>query len=117
MITQMIILFIEFLLIDIFLTSLVNDVLEERSTIRTRRVEHKFQKISSNVQDLDSEVAKFDEQFESVVPDDEISHLQGDFSKISWDDSQSPTTNTLGDIGQSTPDNDIQDIVAGICHK
>ncbi|KNC31858.1 hypothetical protein FF38_06100 [Lucilia cuprina] len=90
----------------------VDDILEDRSTIRTRRVEHKFQKISSNVQDVDIEAAKFDEQFECVVPDDEISHLQGDFSKISWDDSQSPTTNTLGDIGQSTPDNDIQEIAA-----
>ncbi|XP_046809213.1 ankyrin-2 isoform X4 [Lucilia cuprina] len=90
----------------------VDDILEDRSTIRTRRVEHKFQKISSNVHDVDIEAAKFDEQFECVVPDDEISHLQGDFSKISWDDSQSPTTNTLGDIGQSTPDNDIQEIAA-----
>lgn len=40
--------------------------------------------------------------------------MQGDFSKLSWDDSVSPTTNTLGDIGQSTPDNDMQDIAAGI---
>ena len=66
------------------------------------------------MQDLDMEAARFDEQFESIVADDEISHLHGEFSKISWDESQSPTTNTLGEIGQGTPDNDIQDIIAGI---
>lgn len=65
---------------------------------------------------MDTEAAKFDEQFENIVPDDEISHLHADFSKISWDDSQSPTTNTLAEIGQETPDNDIQDIAAGIYH-
>ena len=49
-----------------------------------------------------------------MVQDDEISNLQSDFSKMSWDDSVSPTTNTLGEIGQNTPDNDIQDIATGI---
>lgn len=87
---------------------------EERNVTKSRRIEHKFQKISSNVEDIDVEADKFDEQFGSVVADDEISNLQGDFSKLSWDDSQSPTTNTLADIGQNTPDNDILDIVAGI---
>lgn len=50
--------------------------------------------------------------------DDELSNLQADFSKLSWDDSVSPTTNTLADIGQSTPDNDIQDLTTGthICN-
>lgn len=91
--------------------------MDERYTIRTRRIEHKFEKISSNVEDLDVEADKFDEQFETVVADDEISNLQGEFSKLSWDDSLSPTTNTLADIGQNTPDNDIQDLVAGIPSK
>lgn len=51
------------------------------------------------------------------MADDEISNLQGEFSKLSWDDSLSPTTNTLADIGQNTPDNDILDIVAGITYS
>ncbi|XP_058987845.1 ankyrin-2 isoform X3 [Musca domestica] len=85
---------------------------EQRTATRTRRIEYKFEKISSKVEDVDVEADKFDDQFGSVVADDEISNLQGEFSKLSWDDSLSPTTNTLADIGQNTPDNDILDIVA-----
>uniref|UniRef100_A0A1A9UJL2 Uncharacterized protein n=1 Tax=Glossina austeni TaxID=7395 RepID=A0A1A9UJL2_GLOAU len=82
---------------------------------RTRRIDHKFQKLSGgHEQDIDVGAAQFDEQFGAIVQDDEISNLQGEFSKLSWDDSISPTTNTLGDIGQNTPDNDIQDIAPEI---
>ncbi|XP_037880332.1 uncharacterized protein LOC119631867 isoform X1 [Glossina fuscipes] len=82
---------------------------------RTRRIDHKFQKLSGGQeQDIDMGAAQFDEQFGAIVQDDEISNLQGEFSKLSWDDSVSPTTNTLGDIGQNTPDNDIQDIAPEI---
>uniref|UniRef100_A0A1A9X0Y1 Uncharacterized protein n=1 Tax=Glossina brevipalpis TaxID=37001 RepID=A0A1A9X0Y1_9MUSC len=82
---------------------------------RTRRIDHKFQKLSGGYeQDIDIDAAQFDEQFGALVQDDEISNLQGEFSKLSWDDSVSPTTNTLGDIGQNTPDNDIQDFAPEI---
>lgn len=85
---------------------------------RTRRIDHKFQKLSGgHEQDIDVGAAQFDEQFGAIVQDDEISNLQGEFSKLSWDDSISPTTNTLGDIGQNTPDNDIQDIAPGILYS
>lgn len=88
---------------------------ESRSVTQNRRIEHKFQKLSSNirVEELEIEAVQFDKQFENMVREEEISNLQDDFSKLSWDTSASPTTNTLGDIGPTTPDN-IQDILAGI---
>ncbi|XP_037932925.1 uncharacterized protein LOC119667688 [Teleopsis dalmanni] len=83
---------------------------EDPNVVKTRRIERKFEKIYSNIDDLDEQAAQFDESFDAAVQEDEISNLQGDFSKMSWDDSMSPNTNTLGDVGQNTPDNDIQEI-------
>lgn len=85
---------------------------EDESETRARRIDHKIEKLST---DMDDVSAKFDEAFEMSVPEDEISALQGDFSKLSWDESVSPTTNTMADMAQNqiTPDNDIQDLIAG----
>nr|XP_044250596.1 LOW QUALITY PROTEIN: ankyrin-2 [Drosophila takahashii] len=83
----------------------------EESETRARRIDRKIEKLST---DMDDVSAKFDEAFEMSVPEDEISALQGDFSKLSWDDSVSPTTNTMADMAQNqiTPDNDIQELIA-----
>ncbi|XP_067644443.1 ankyrin-2 isoform X3 [Eurosta solidaginis] len=83
-------------------------VTDERNATKTRRIEHKFEKLTSNVDDIDEQASSFDANYDTMVHDDELSNLQSEYSKMSWDDSVSPTTNTLGDIGQSTPDNDIQ---------
>jgi len=89
---------------------------EEESETRARRIDRKIEKLST---DMDDVSAKFDEAFEMSVPEDEISALQGDFSKLSWDDSVSPTTNTMADMAQNqiTPDNDVQDLTAGTSSK
>ncbi|KMY98185.1 uncharacterized protein Dsimw501_GD13038, isoform N [Drosophila simulans] len=84
---------------------------EDESETRARRIDRKIEKLST---DMDDVSARFDEAFEMSVPEDEISALQGDFSKLSWDESVSPTTNTMADMAQNqiTPDNDIQDLIA-----
>ncbi|XP_023158743.1 uncharacterized protein LOC101456405 isoform X4 [Ceratitis capitata] len=89
-------------------------VKEDPTATNSRRIEHKFEKLTTHfgVGDIDEQASAFDANFDTMVHDDEISNLQSDFSKMSWDDSVSPTTNTLGDIGLNTPDNDIQDIAA-----
>lgn len=71
---------------------------------KLHRVERKFEHLSSEVRDDDS-VATVDD----LVNKEDISMLQTDFSKISWDESLSPTTGELG--SQSTPDNDLQDVL------
>lgn len=83
--------------------------------VRTRRIEHKIEKLSADV-DVSDVSDRFNETFETVVQEDEISALQGEYSKLSWDDSVSPTTNTMADMAQTqlTPDNDIQELTTGI---
>lgn len=94
----------------------VSSEVEDKSEVRTRRIEHKIAKLSADVDDV---TAQFDEAFETVVQEDEISALQGEYSKLSWDDSVSPTTNTMADMAQNqlTPDNDIQELTTGIISK
>lgn len=74
---------------------------------KLHRVERKFEHLSSEVRDDDPDSPDFD-QIDSLVNKDDISTLQNDFSKISWDESLSATT---GDFGSSTPDNDLQDVL------
>ncbi len=82
---------------------------------RYERIERKFERLSSQ---LDGEFDKSDDQcqadFDKVVVSnvhsDEVSNLQSDFSKISWDESASATT---GDMALNTPDNDIQELPRG----
>ncbi|XP_036335580.1 platelet binding protein GspB-like isoform X1 [Rhagoletis pomonella] len=83
---------------------------EDPTVTKSRRIDHKFEKLTTHAGDIDEQASAFDANFDAMVHDDELSNLQSEFSKMSWDDSVSPTTNTLGDIGQNTPDNDIQDI-------
>lgn len=74
---------------------------------KLKRVERKFEHLSSEVRDDDSDSPDFD-QIDGLVNKEDISVLQNDFSKISWDESLSATT---GDFGSSTPDNDLQDVL------
>lgn len=92
---------------------------DDKLEVRTRRIEHKINKLSADDQ-IDDVSARFDEAFDTVVQEDEISALQGEYSKLSWDDSVSPTTNTMADMApnQLTPDNDIQEeLTTGIIYS
>lgn len=73
---------------------------------KLRRVERKFEHLSSEVREDDSDIEDLDQKIDDLV--DDTSLLQNDFSKISWDESLSATT---GDFGSSTPDNDLQDVL------
>lgn len=75
---------------------------------KLRRVERKFEHLSSEVHEDDPESPDLD-QIEGFVNKEDISALQNDFSKISWDESLSATT---GDFGSSTPDHDLQDVLS-----
>lgn len=74
---------------------------------KLHRVVRKFEHLSSEVREDDPDSPDLD-QIDSLVNKEDISLLQNDFSKISWDESLSPTT---GDFGSSTPDNDLQDVL------
>lgn len=73
---------------------------------KLRRVERKFEHLSSEVREDDPDIEDLDQKIDDLV--DDTSLLQNDFSKISWDESLSATT---GDFGSSTPDNDLQDVL------
>jgi hypothetical protein len=75
---------------------------------KLHRVERKFEHLSSEVREDDPELVDLDQKIDDLVDKEDISMLQNDFSKISWDDSLSATT---GDLGSSTPDNDLQDVL------
>lgn len=71
---------------------------------KLHRVERKFEHLSSEVRDYDD----LSPDLDGLVAKEEISMLQNDFSKISWDESLSATT---GELGSSTPDTDLQDVL------
>lgn len=75
---------------------------------KLHRVERKFEHMSSEVREDDPDVVDLDQKIDDLVDKEDISLLQNDFSKISWDESLSATT---GDFGSSTPDNDLQDVL------
>lgn len=77
---------------------------------KLHRVERKFEHLSSEVRDDDPTTV------DDLVNKDDISLLQTEFSKISWDESLSATT---GDLASSTPDNDLQDPlnITGDAHR
>lgn len=90
----------------------------ERRMRRMERIDRKFEKISSQLEcdfgvahDSSQMERDFDRAIDGIAAD-EISHLQRDFSKISWDDSVSASA-TTGDVAALTPDNDIQDLPKG----
>lgn len=74
---------------------------------KLHRSVRKFEHLSSEVREDDPDMVDLDQKIDDLVDKDEVSLLQNDFSKISWDESLSATT---GDFGSSTPDNDLQDI-------
>lgn len=88
-------------------------IVRNLSEHKLRRIERKFEHLSSQVDDDDNDNANqsndFDlEQIDNLINKDDISMLQNEFSKISWDESLSATT---GDFGSSTPDNDLLDVL------
>lgn len=83
-----------------------HSTVRDLSDQKLRRVERKFEHLSSEVKEDDPDSLDFDQ----IVNKDDISALQNDFSKISWDESLSG--NTTGDFDQkSTPDTDLQDVL------
>lgn len=91
-------------------------IVRNLSEHKLRRIERKFEHLSSQVRDDDDDNENpnessndFDlEQIDNLINKDDISMLQNEFSKISWDESLSATT---GDFGSSTPDNDLLDVL------
>lgn len=78
---------------------------------KTSRLDKKFERLSSEIEnyettDDDMHLKDYDQALKACVEKDEISNLQSDFSKISWDESYSATT---ADGGLNTPDNDLQE--------
>lgn len=94
-----------------FLESEIADSSDNAAIVRNigeqklKRVERKFEHLSSEVREDDPDSPDL-EQIDRLVSKEDLSALQNDFSKISWDESLSATT---GDLGSSTPDNDLQD--------
>uniref|UniRef100_A0A182KDM1 Uncharacterized protein n=1 Tax=Anopheles christyi TaxID=43041 RepID=A0A182KDM1_9DIPT len=76
------------------------------SARRAKKIDRKYERLSS---DLGPEVLldknpEYDDAISQIK--DEVSMLQSEYSKMSWDESVSMTT---GDFGSSTPDNDLQE--------
>lgn len=101
-------------------SNLVHETIDSHDpdTNRTNdRIERKFEKLSSQL-DIDfdqSSDGQYQRDFDKAMTQinaDDVSNLQRDFSKISWDDSVSATT---ADMAALTPDNDIQDLPKGDC--
>lgn len=69
---------------------------------KLHRVERKFEHLSSEVREDDPAT------LDDLINKEDISILQTDFSKISWDESLSAAT---GEFGSSTPDNDLQEVL------
>ncbi|XP_021709683.1 uncharacterized protein LOC5575021 isoform X3 [Aedes aegypti] len=73
---------------------------------RANKIERRFERLSSEIEPeamLDKN-HEYDEAIAQIK--DEVSMLQSEFSKMSWDESMSATT---GDFGSSTPDHDLQE--------
>lgn len=84
------------------------DIVRNISEHKLHRVERKFEHLSSEVHDDSPEELLYSDQIDNLINKDDISMLQNEFSKISWDESLSATT---GEYGSSTPDNDLQDVL------
>ncbi|XP_035779238.1 ankyrin-2-like [Anopheles albimanus] len=79
---------------------------ESATARRAKKIERKYARLSA---DLGPEVLldknpEYDDAISQIK--DEVSILQSEYSKLSWDESMSVTT---GDFGSSTPDNDLQE--------
>ncbi|XP_065073324.1 serine-rich adhesin for platelets-like isoform X3 [Ochlerotatus camptorhynchus] len=77
-----------------------------RKERRANKIERHFERLSSEIEPeaLLDKNRDYDEAISQIK--DEVSMLQSEFSKMSWDESLSATT---GDFGSSTPDHDLQE--------
>lgn len=73
---------------------------------RAEKIDRKFEQLTSQLADSKNEEAQTMFESTALVDLDEVSQLQHEFSKMSWDESQSPTT---VDQNLSTPENDFHD--------
>ncbi|XP_053691103.1 serine-rich adhesin for platelets-like [Sabethes cyaneus] len=73
---------------------------------RAKKIDRHFARLSSDIEPeaLLDKNREYDEAIAQIK--DEVSMLQSEFSKMSWDESISATT---GDFGSSTPDHDLQE--------
>lgn len=75
------------------------------SARRAKKIDCKYARLSADLgpEALLDKNQEYDEAISQIK--DEVSMLQSEYSKMSWDESVSMTT---GDFGSSTPDNDLQ---------
>uniref|UniRef100_A0A182V8K9 Uncharacterized protein n=1 Tax=Anopheles merus TaxID=30066 RepID=A0A182V8K9_ANOME len=75
------------------------------SARRAKKIDRKYARLSADLgpEALLDKNQEYDEAISQIK--DEVSMLQSEYSKMSWDESVSMTT---GDFGSSTPDNDLQ---------
>uniref|UniRef100_A0A1Q3FQI7 Uncharacterized protein n=1 Tax=Culex tarsalis TaxID=7177 RepID=A0A1Q3FQI7_CULTA len=73
---------------------------------RDKKIERRYARLSSEIEpeELSDKNREYDDAIAQIK--DEVSMLQSEFSKMSWDESISATT---GDFGSSTPDHDLQE--------
>lgn len=78
----------------------------ERKQPPSSKVDRKFERLSSEIDDLDTNEEQYRQDFDAAYDDvkDEVSALQSEFSKLSYDDSNSAATGA----DSATPDNDLQ---------
>ncbi|GAB0093044.1 hypothetical protein DMENIID0001_080960 [Sergentomyia squamirostris] len=77
---------------------------------KATRIDRRFERLSSQLDDhelIDDVCQREFERAMATIDRDEVSQLQSDFSKMSWDESVSGTT---ADHALSTPDTDLQDL-------
>uniref|UniRef100_A0A4Y0APA7 Uncharacterized protein n=3 Tax=Anopheles funestus TaxID=62324 RepID=A0A4Y0APA7_ANOFN len=73
---------------------------------KAKKIDRKYARLSSELgpEVLLDKNQEYDDAISQIK--DEVSMLQSEYSKMSWDESVSMTT---GDFGSSTPDNDLQE--------
>uniref|UniRef100_A0AAG5CST0 Uncharacterized protein n=1 Tax=Anopheles atroparvus TaxID=41427 RepID=A0AAG5CST0_ANOAO len=79
---------------------------ESEAARRAKKIDRKYARLSSELgpEVLLDKNQEYDDAISQIK--DEVSMLQSEYSKMSWDESVSVTT---GDFGSSTPDNDLQE--------
>ncbi|XP_055678159.1 uncharacterized protein LOC129786927 [Lutzomyia longipalpis] len=80
---------------------------------KATRIERRFERLSSQLDEQEMNDDACQRNFDQAmlaIDRDEVSQLQSDFSKLSWDESVSATT---AEHALSTPDTDLQDLNQG----
>lgn len=70
------------------------------------RVDRKFERLSSEIEDWETKESEFDATFADVK--DDGSGLQSEFSKISWGDESNSQATTGDELASNTPDDVLQ---------